>query len=60
LVEFAFDVTETTWENLGWVSKSWEFTATEGTTTLEFRSLDSAGSSRGPLRDNVAVVLMAK
>jgi choice-of-anchor C domain-containing protein len=58
--DFAFDITHRRWEDLGWVSKSWEFTATDGTTTLEFRSLDAAGSAQGPLLDNVAVVLIAK
>ena len=36
---FAFDITGKTFRDMGWLPKSWTFTARDVTTTLEFRSL---------------------
>ena len=52
--DFSFDVTGKSGTNMGWVSKSWDFTATSTTTTLEFISLTGTGA--GPALDNVSVV----
>ena len=43
--------------NLGWSQQSWQFTATEPETTLEFYSLQSAYPYGGPALDDVAVVV---
>ncbi len=53
--DFEFDIRGRTFDDMGWVSKHWEFTADGPQTTLEFESLDSA-SPFGPALDNVAVV----
>lgn len=53
--EFEFDTAGGTDRDLGWVSKTWEFTAAASRTTLEFSSLDPGGSY-GPLLDNICVV----
>jgi choice-of-anchor C domain-containing protein len=52
--DFAFDSTGRTFGDLGWVGKSWEFTAIAPDTTLSFSSLDTPGSC-GPFLDNVSV-----
>src|SRR5207248_9216910 len=41
--DFAFDRTGRTYQELGWVSKSWDFTATAASTTLAFSSLHTPG-----------------
>jgi choice-of-anchor C domain-containing protein len=53
--DFAFDSMGRIFGDLGWVCKSWGFTATAPATTLSFSSLDTPGSC-GPFLDNVAVV----
>jgi choice-of-anchor C domain-containing protein len=53
---FSFDATGKTVEAMGWVTKSWEFTAIEDETTLEFHTLEMDDVSCGPALDNVVVV----
>jgi choice-of-anchor C domain-containing protein len=56
---FVFDCTGKNTSNMGWLSQSWEFTASNTVTTLRFESLGSTGSGRyGPAIDNVKVVLL--
>jgi choice-of-anchor C domain-containing protein len=58
-MEFTFDVTGKTFRNMGWLPKSWTFTAREATTTLEFRSLTvSPQTGFGPALDNVTVTAL--
>jgi len=52
---FSFDVTGKTYSNMGWTPQSWQFTANNTQTTLEFRSL-TGDLRNGPALDNVAVV----
>jgi choice-of-anchor C domain-containing protein len=56
--DFAFDSAGRTFGDLGWVRKSWQFTAIAPLTTLSFSSLDTPGSC-GPMLDNVAAVAVA-
>lgn len=53
--EFSFDTTGKTAENMGWVAKSLDFTATSSTTRLAFESL--VDTSNGPALDNVRVTV---
>ena len=55
--DFSFDITGNSNSNMGWVSKSWDFTATGTTTTLSFLSLVDTGF--GPALDNVSVVALS-
>ncbi|MFM2380208.1 MAG: hypothetical protein RLZZ143_2789 [Cyanobacteriota bacterium] len=50
---FSFDITGKSTTNMGWVSESWDFTATDTTTTLSFSALDN--TNFGPALDNVSV-----
>jgi len=52
--DFSFDITGKSPSNVGWVSKSWDFTANSTTTTLEFIGLGSG--TNGPALDNVSVI----
>jgi choice-of-anchor C domain-containing protein len=52
--EFVFDTTGRDRKEMGWVKKSWEFTAEADRTTLEFSSLTEG--MYGPALDNVSVV----
>jgi choice-of-anchor C domain-containing protein len=52
--EFTFDTTGKTRNDMGWVSKRWEFTAEADKTTLEFLSLTEGPA--GPALDDVVVV----
>jgi choice-of-anchor C domain-containing protein len=52
--EFVFDTTGKDRKDMGWVSRSWEFTAEADRTTLEFSSLTEG--MYGPALDNVSVV----
>jgi choice-of-anchor C domain-containing protein len=52
--EFTFDTTGKTPDDMGWVNKTWEFTAEADETTLEFLSLTEGGD--GPALDDVVVV----
>jgi choice-of-anchor C domain-containing protein len=42
---------------LEWSHETWRFTAREGTTRIEFYSLDTEGGYCGPLLDNVSVAV---
>lgn len=53
--EFQFSVTGRTREQMGWVSKRWEFTAEGPSTMLAFETVSPFGPA-GPVLDNVAVV----
>ena len=54
---FSFDTTGFSDDNMGWVNKTWVFTATASTTTLEFYSLsfEPENAGAGPALDNVSV-----
>ena len=51
---FSFDNSGSTYQDIGWLAKQWEFTATDTTTTLEFLSI-APRSSWGAALDNVSV-----
>jgi choice-of-anchor C domain-containing protein len=53
---FSADATGKTGDDMGWVRKTWEFTAVEDETTLEFHSLDIDDPNCGPALDDVSVV----
>jgi choice-of-anchor C domain-containing protein len=55
-VEFSFDVTGHGYTEMGWQTKTWEFTATEAQTTLEFTSTTLETPACGPALDRVVVV----
>ena len=55
--DFSFDITGKSRSNMGWVSKSWGFTATGTTTTLSFLNL--ADTAYGPALDNVSVIALS-
>ncbi|MDB9404019.1 MULTISPECIES: choice-of-anchor C family PEP-CTERM protein [Microcystis] len=55
--DFSFDTTGKSNSNMGWLSKSWDFTANSTTTTLEFISLTN--SFAGPALDNVSVIALS-
>jgi choice-of-anchor C domain-containing protein len=52
---FTFDTAGKSSSNMGWATKTWCFTASGASTTLEFRSLHAADNSWGPALDNVRV-----
>jgi choice-of-anchor C domain-containing protein len=54
--EFEFDTTGKTRTDMGWTTKSWEFTADADETTLEFFSTMTDDESCGPCLDDVIVV----
>ncbi len=54
--DFQFDISGHTITSMGWVGKTWLFTATAASTTLEFRSLNPANADGwGAALDNVSV-----
>jgi choice-of-anchor C domain-containing protein len=55
---FSFDTTGFSDDNMGWVNKTWVFTATASTTTLEFYSLsiEPENAVSGPALDNISVI----
>jgi len=55
--DFSFDITGKSPSNMGWVSKSWDFTANSTTTTLEFIGLGN--STLGAALDNVSVIALS-
>lgn len=55
--DFSFDITGNSFSNMGWVSKSWDFTATGTTTTLSFLNL--VDTAFGPVLDNVSVIALS-
>jgi choice-of-anchor C domain-containing protein len=54
--EFTFDATWRTYSDMGWTTKTWQFTATTAMTTLEFASTTTEMPSCGPALDGVSVV----
>jgi len=55
--DFSFNTTGKSNSNMGWLSKSWDFTANSTTTTLEF--IDLTNSFAGPALDNVSVIALS-
>jgi choice-of-anchor C domain-containing protein len=55
--EFTFDTTGKKTNDMGWVSKTWEFTAEADETTLEFLSLTEGDA--GPALDDVVVAAIS-
>jgi|SRR5262245_7917821 len=53
---FSFDGTGKKVDEMGWATKTWEFTAVADETTLEFHTLETEDQSCGPALDNVSVV----
>jgi hypothetical protein len=53
---FSFDTTGKSAENMGWVTKAWQFEAIDDETLLEFHTLDDEDPNCGPALDNVQVV----
>lgn len=58
--EFTFDATGRTYADMGWVVRSWEFTAEADETTLEFASTTEESVACGPALDRVSVVEVGK
>jgi choice-of-anchor C domain-containing protein len=56
---FSFDITGKSFGNMGWVLRSWTFTAAGPSTTLKFYTADSPATGFGPALDNVDVELTA-
>jgi choice-of-anchor C domain-containing protein len=58
-IDYVFDATGKTGQNMGWVAKEWVFTARADSTTLEFLSLTrSPETGFGAAIDRVAVVAL--
>jgi choice-of-anchor C domain-containing protein len=55
--DFSFNTTGKSNSNMGWLSKSWDFTANSTTTTLEFIGLGN--SALGAALDNVSVIALS-
>ncbi len=53
---YTFDTTGFSAGNMGWAEVTWNFTANDTTTTLEFDSADTPPTGWGPVIDNVVVV----
>jgi choice-of-anchor C domain-containing protein len=53
---FTFDTTGKSYEDMGWLTKTWEFTASAAETTLEFTSVTELTPACGPALDRVSVV----
>jgi hypothetical protein len=58
--DFSFDVTGRTYADMGWIVRSWEFTAEADETTLEFSSTTETPQACGPALDRVSVVEVKK
>lgn len=54
--EFTFDATGKTLKDMGWVRKTWRFTATEKETVVEFFTLMQVDDACGPVIDDVSVI----
>ncbi|MGB3638747.1 MAG: choice-of-anchor C family protein [Rivularia sp. (in: cyanobacteria)] len=52
---YSFDITGKTTSKMGWQTETFQFTATDTKTTLEFFSSDTEGGLAGPALDNVSV-----
>jgi choice-of-anchor C domain-containing protein len=55
---FSCDGSTATAEEMGWATKTWEFTAIADHTTLEIHTLETEDPNAGPALDNVAVVVL--
>jgi choice-of-anchor C domain-containing protein len=55
---FSFDNEGKTSGDMGWTTKTWEFVAVGGETTLEIHTLDDEVDVAGPALDNVRVVAL--
>jgi choice-of-anchor C domain-containing protein len=53
--KFTFDATGKTYEDMGWETVKWEFTATADETELELYSAETTDEFAGPALDNVSV-----
>lgn len=58
--DFIFDATGRTYTDMGWIVRSWEFTAEADETTLEFSSTTETPPACGPALDRVSVVEVKK
>ncbi len=59
--DFSFDITGKSFSDMGWLRKSWQFTAVDTETTLEFFSLsEGKGRAYGAALDNVSVVAISQ
>lgn len=58
--DFSFDATGRTYADMGWIVRSWEFTAEADETTLEFSSTTETPQACGPALDRVSVVEVKK
>lgn len=56
--EFSMDGSGKTAKALGWTQKTWEFEATDASTTLELYTLEDTDPCCGPLLDDVKVVMI--
>jgi len=57
--DFTFDITGRSYADMGWVARSWTFSAVAATTTLEFRSLTQVPPiGWGAALDNVSVTVI--
>jgi uncharacterized protein (TIGR03437 family) len=56
---YTFDTTGFSVGNMGWAEVTWNFTANDTSTTLEFDSSDTPPTGWGPVIDNVSVVALA-
>lgn len=54
-MEFSFDTNGRNYEDMGWIARSWEFTANAAETTLEFASTTEVPVACGPALDRVSV-----
>jgi choice-of-anchor C domain-containing protein len=54
-VEFTFDTTGKTIQEMGWTTQVWDFVARESKTTLEFRTHMTEDGDCGPALDRVSV-----
>jgi len=55
--DFSFDITGKSFSDMGWLPKSWQFTAVDTETTLKFLSLSKSNPrAYGAALDNVSVV----
>jgi choice-of-anchor C domain-containing protein len=54
--DFAFDATGRSHDEMGWVARSWQFTADGERTALDFISLDTMHGFAGPALDNISVI----
>jgi choice-of-anchor C domain-containing protein len=53
--DYLFNTTGKSATNMGWVTHTFDFTASSTTTTLTFESMDTEGGAWGPVIDNVSI-----